>query len=113
MTRVAWQPVGLAAVLLLSAGTSQAAVQGRDSVCLLGTGDWQLREKGGEAHLVKCRWDRSNWLPREKRHRWYVSVPNIKAESGKLLAYGLKGREPSVYLATDKGDHTRWLFEIE
>jgi hypothetical protein len=112
MTRVAWQPVGLAGVLLLAAGTSQAAVQGRDSVCWLGTGRWQLRQKGGEVYLVECPLPRRDWLPREKRHRWHVSAPTIKAESGKLLGYDPKGRDPSVRLVSEKGASSRWVFEV-
>jgi len=112
MRRVAWQLVGLAGVLLLVVGISQAAVQGTDAVCWLGTGGWQLRQKEGEVYLVECPLPREDRLPKEKRHRWFVSAPTIKAESGKFLAYDPKGRDPSVYLTSDQGDHTRWAFEI-
>jgi hypothetical protein len=113
MKHVTGRLVGLAAALLLAVGVSQAGFQGRDAVCWLGTGGWQLREDKEGAYLVECRWDRTDLLPREKRHRWYVSAPTIKAESGKLLGYDPKGRDPSVRLVSDKGaSSTRWLFEI-
>jgi hypothetical protein len=87
-------------------------VQGRDTVCWLGTWDWQLREVAGEPRLVRCQWDRSNRLPEEKRHRWHVGTPTIRAESGKFLATDPKGRSPTVHLVSDTGAHTRWTFEI-
>jgi hypothetical protein len=114
--RVAWQPIGsllALLLLLLAAGSFQAAIQGKTSASWLGTGGWQLREEGKEARLVEFEWNRVDLPARWKRDCWFVSAPTIKSESGQLLAYGLKGREPSVYLSSDKeGDHTRWLFEV-
>jgi hypothetical protein len=125
--RVTWRLAGLAAALFLIVGVSRAGIQIRDDVCWLGTegwqhtGGWQLRERDGEPCLVEGEgYIRSGWRHRlfardrlkPAPHRWYVSAPTIKAESGKFLAYGRKGREPKVYLAEDKGHHTRWLFEI-
>jgi len=110
--RVAWQLLGPVAALLLFAGSFHAAIQGKVSTCWLGAGDWQLREGEKEARLVGFKWNRLDDVPRWKRDCWFVSAPTIKSESGKFLSYDLKGREPSVYLTKDKGDHTRWLFEI-
>jgi len=118
--RIAWrqQPIGslLALLLLLLAAGSflQAAIQGTTSARWLGTSGWQLQEEGKEARLVEFEWNRVDLPARWKRDCWFVSAPTIKSESGKLLAYGLKGREPSVYLSSSdkEGDHTRWLFEV-
>jgi hypothetical protein len=110
--RLAWRLAGLAAVCLSGAGICRASVQARDTVCWLGTGDWQLREKAGEVLLAKCRWDRSARLPKDKRHLWYVSAPTIRAESGRFLASDPEGRSPTVRLVDDQGAHTRWVFEF-
>jgi hypothetical protein len=110
--RVAWQLAGVAVVFLSAAGTSLAAVQGRDRVCWLGTGDWQLCEKDGGVCLVESHWDRSDSLPQNQWYPWYVSAPTIKAASGKFLASDPAGRDPSVSLAGEKGANTRWVFEF-
>jgi hypothetical protein len=110
--RVACQLIGSLALLLLAAGSFQAAIQRKTSACWLGTGDWQLREEGKEARLVEFKWNRVDLPARSKRDCWYVNAPSIRSESDQLLAYGLKGRQPSVYLSSDEGEHTRWLIEI-
>jgi hypothetical protein len=108
----AWRLVVLAAVFLAGAGIAGAAVQGRDRVYWLGTGDWQLCEKGGEVSLVESRWDRSDRLPKDRRHEWSVSAPTIKSESGKFLGSDPDGRNPTVHLVGEKGGNTRWVFEF-
>jgi hypothetical protein len=107
----AWQ-LGLVAVVLAGAGTLSAAFQGQDTVCWLGTGDWQLREEEGNLCLVECHWSRTEKLPMEKRYEWYVSAPTIKSRSGKYLAGDPEGHEHTVYLAAANGANTRWVFEI-
>jgi hypothetical protein len=109
--RVMWQ-FGLAVVLLAGAGTTRAGIQVRATVCWLGTGNWQLREKEGDVYLVACRWQRSAALPEAKRHQWQVSTPTIESQSGKFLASDPKGRTPSVYLVKHKGVNTCWTFDI-
>jgi hypothetical protein len=109
--RVAWHLLALATAFLTT-GVAEAAVQGRDTVCWLGTGGWQLTEKEGEACLVESRWDRTDRLPRDRRYAWYVSAPTIKGQSGKYLGGDPEGRRPSVRLLADKGATTRWVFEI-
>src|SRR5688500_18422863 len=104
--------IGLAAVLLLGAEISRAAIQGKDTVCWMGIDGWQLREVDGEPRLVEFGWNKFDWRPKEKRHRWYVGAPTITAESGKFLASDPAGREPSVRLTENKGAHTQWVFEI-
>ena len=110
--RVAWQLMGLVAVFLLGPGNSRAAVQGRDAVYWLGTGDWQLCEKKGDVYLVESHWDKSDRLPKDKRHGWHVSAPTIKGQSGKCLGSDPEGRNPSVHLVSDKSANTRWAFEF-
>jgi hypothetical protein len=110
--RVALQLISLAAVLLPGAGLSWAAIQGRVTVCWLGAGGWQLREKAGEVYLALCPWDKSYTLPSEKRYRWHVSAPTIRAESGKSLASDPSGRTPLVRLVSGKGANARWVFEV-
>ena len=78
----------------------------------MGIDGWQLREVDGEPCLVEFQWNRFDWRPKEKRHRWYVGAPTIKAESGKFLASDPAGREPFVLLTEKKGGHTQWVFEI-
>lgn len=110
--RMAWRLAGLAAVLLAAAGVARAAVQGRDTVCWLGTGNWQLREKAGDVFLAPARWDRSDRMPDKQRSRWYLSAPTIRSESGRFLAADPEGRAANVRLAREKGPHTRWAFEF-
>jgi hypothetical protein len=112
--RVAWQRAGLAAVLLLAAGVATAGDQAREGVYWLGTGDWQLCERDGEAVLRVSGWrkGKSGWLPADSRDEWYVSAPTIKSNSGKFLGSDPDGRTPSVQLVKDKGANTRWVFDI-
>jgi hypothetical protein len=109
--RVLWQ-FGLTVIVLTGAGTSHAGIQVSSTVCWLGTGNWQLREKEGDVRLVPCSWQESAALPKDKRHQWEVSAPTIKSQSGKFLGSDPKGRGPSVYLVKDKGVNTRWAFDI-
>jgi hypothetical protein len=111
--RATWQLVGIAGLFLLVPALSRAAVQGKDGVYWLGTGDWQLRENAGEVHLVQCPLPRDERLAKESRCKWIVSVPTIKAaESGNFLASDPDGRNPTVHLVGDKGANTKWVFEI-
>jgi hypothetical protein len=110
--RTAWQLAALAAVLLGAVGTARAAVQGRSGVYWLGSGDWQLRERDGEACLVPSRLPKGGWPPPKNDHAWTVSTPTIKSKSGKFLACDPEGRSPSVHLVKDKGANTRWTFDI-
>jgi hypothetical protein len=109
--RVLWQ-FGLTVIVLTGVGTSYAGIQLRSTVCWLGTGNWQLREKEGDVRLVACSWQKSAALPEDKRHQWEVSAPTIKSQSGKFLGSDPKGRSLSVYLVKDKGVNTRWAFDI-
>ena len=110
----------VAAALLLAIG-ARAGFQGSVPVGWLGAGDWQLREVAGEAHLVESPYEQPPVVhgvpkPRTGRgHRWAVSAPTIKADSGRLLGYDTKGRDPTVRLVTDgkdKAASTRWAFEV-
>jgi hypothetical protein len=112
MKRVTWRRAGLAAVLLLAAGVATAGVQERQAVYWLGTGDWQLCARDGEAVLVVSRWRKSGWLRADNRDEWEVSAPTIKTKSGKFLGSDPDGRTPSVHLVKDKGANTRWAFDI-
>jgi hypothetical protein len=114
MKHVTWQRAGLAAVLLLAAGVATAGDQAREGVYWLGTGDWQLCERDGEAVLRASGWrkGKSGWLPADSRDEWEVSAPTIKSKSGKFLASDPDGRTPSVQLVKDKGANTRWVFDI-
>jgi hypothetical protein len=111
---VTWKLAGLAAVVLLGPGTVSAGVQGREGVYWLGTGDWQLCARNGEAVLVASGWRKSwsGWLPEDRRNEWHVSTPTIKSKDGKFLASDPEGRTPSVRLVKDKGANTRWAFDI-
>jgi hypothetical protein len=123
--RIAWSLIGPLALLLV-VGSIHGAIQRKISACWLGAGDWHLQEGEKDAHLVelagkaeassprRIRWDRveTSRDVKWKHDRWVVSAPTIKSETGKFLSYALKGREPAVYLTKDKGDHTRWVFEI-
>jgi hypothetical protein len=117
--RVTWRPAAVAA-LLLAAAAAEAGVQGRYTVGWLGLGAWQLREGEGQAFLVKSPYvqpvvEDNAVRPRPgKSHRWEVSSPTIKADSGRLLGYATKGREPSVRMVGkgEEGASTRWSFEI-
>jgi hypothetical protein len=110
--RMVWQLAGLAAVVLGAAATARAAVQGRSDVYWLGSGDWQLRERDGEACLVPCRLPKGGWPPPKRQHEWTVSTPTIESQSGKFLACDPEGRTPSVHLVKEKGANTRWTFDI-
>jgi hypothetical protein len=107
-----WQLLGVAAALLAAAGPCRAAVQGRAGVYWLGVGDRQLREVDGEPCLVPSGGLPPERLPPEQRHPWAVSVPTIKAPSGKYLGADPQGRDPSVHLYPARGDHTRWVVEF-
>jgi hypothetical protein len=109
--RVVW-PFGLAVVFLAGAGISSAGAQKRATVCWLGTGNWQLREREGKVCLVACSWQNSAALPEEERQQWQVSAPTIKSPGGKFLGSDPTGRTPSVGLVKDKGANTRWAFAI-
>jgi hypothetical protein len=110
--RIAWQWISLAGLVLVGTGVAWAAVQGRDDVYWLGTGSWQLREIGGGAYLVKAPLPPKDWIRDEDRFKWTVSVPTIKAQTGKFLASDPEGRDPSVHLVAEKGANTKWVFEI-
>jgi hypothetical protein len=112
MRHVVWPLLGLAALVLVEAGSAQAAVQGKCPVYWLGTGDWQLREKAGGVYLVECPLPAKDWLLDENRWEWHVSAPTIQSQTGKFLASDPEGRNPSVHLVAEKGAHTRWVFEF-
>jgi len=100
-------------IVLLAAGLASAGEQARDvGVKWLGTGHWQMREDDGDVYLVEHRWSRKEQRLKE-RHPWSVGAPTIKSEGGLYLSYDLEGKDPSVRLSKEKGDHTRWAFEIE
>ena len=115
--RIAWQLIGPLALLLV--GVVHAGIQRDVSARWLGTAGWELRDGGDGAYLAEgvdstphqIRWDRIDAAPKWHHHRWAVSAPTIQSDGGKFLSYSLKGRQPSVYLTKDKGDHTRWVFE--
>ena len=70
-------------------------------------------EQEGAVFLVQCRWDRSDRLPRDQRHKWFVSNPTIKAESGKFLAGDPEGLAPFGSPRQRQGAaHRAWVFEI-
>jgi hypothetical protein len=106
------QLLSVAALVLLVAGTALAAVQGRDGVYWLGIEGWQLCAKDGEPCLVPFKGDWSDRISTDKHRMWAVSVPTIKCESGKFLGGDPKGLAPSVHLVADKGDNTKWVFEV-
>jgi hypothetical protein len=111
--RVAWQLVGVAAVLLAGSGASRAAVQVKDRVYWLGISDWQLCPTAGGVYLVASQWHQSDRYRGDKSRQWYVSAPTIKAANGKFLASDPAGRNPTVHLVTKKGANTRWVFELQ
>lgn len=110
--RITCSFVTAASLLLLAVAPSPAGFQGKDVVCWLGKGDWQLRADDKGPYLVECRLPKERPLARDKRHRWHVNAPTIKSENGLFLAYSLEG-EPSVYLTKEAGKHARWLFQPE
>jgi len=115
--RVAPAFAAVAIASLFAGGPSRAGVQGKDTICWLGVGEWQLCMQGAEAYLTERPLPRKRYYARRSfvgwnRDRWTVSAPTIKTDGGKFLSYGLKGREPKVYLTEEKGNHTRWVFEI-
>lgn len=113
MKQRAWQGSGAIVLLFLGSQPVQAGIQVRDRICWVGTGDWQLREVGGEICLVPCRWNRNDRFPSDREFPWQISTPTIKDPNGHLLASDPAGRKPSVHLVDKKGTNTRWVFLID
>jgi len=105
-----WQAV---VALLAISGTAWGGIQRKTFVGSLTAENLSLYEKDGLVCLFESGDVKSPDVERHLLKTWKLSAPTVTLENGLLLAVDPKGETTEVRLVKEKGEHTRWTFEID